>query len=93
MHAQKWPLFLPETREKNTLFWGTQEKCGMHEYLFHILEYFSNIQVLPLKIQFVLNKSDIQKATLNFEKYFLGKINYSRILGYFRALELPKNHF
>ena len=47
-------------------FWGTQEKCGMQEYLFHILEYFSNIQVLPLKIQSVLNKSDIQKVKLIF---------------------------
>ena len=22
MHAQKWTLFLPETREENPLFWG-----------------------------------------------------------------------
>ena len=29
---------------------------------------------------------------VDFEKYLLGKINYSRLSDYFLALEIPENH-
>ena len=40
-----------------------------------------------------LHTCDVTQATLNFEKYFFGGINYPGFSGYLRAFQIHKNHF